>query len=90
MIATDLVIPYQVERAHLRGRFLRMGPALDRILARHAYPLPVAILLGETMVLAALLGSMLKFDGAFTLQAHGQGPMRIAVADMTSAGELRA
>lgn len=89
-IATDLVIPYQVERAGLRGRFLRLGPMLNRILERHRYPLPVAALLGETVVLTGLLGSTLKYDGTFTLQAHGKGPVRILVADMTSEGALRA
>ncbi len=90
MIATDLVIPYQVEHAGLRGRFLRFGPLLDRILDRHRYPPPVSALLGETLVLTALLGSTLKFQGAFTLQANGKGPVRIVVGDMTSTGELRA
>lgn len=89
MTATDLVIPYQLERSRLRGRFLRFGPLLGRILDRHGYPPAVSTLLGETMALTALLGSTLKFDGAFTLQANGNGPVRIAVGDMTSAGELR-
>lgn len=64
MIATDLVIPYQVEHAGLRGRFLRFGPLLDRILDRHRYPPPVSALLGETLVLTALLGSTLKYLGS--------------------------
>ena len=90
MIATDLVTPYQVERVGLRGRFLRFGPLLDQILDRHGYPTPIAILLAETMALAALLGSTLKYEGAFTLQANGKGPVRIIVADLTSGGEIRA
>ena len=90
MIATDLVIPYQVERVGLRGRFLRFGPLLDQILDRHGYPTPIAILLAQTMALAALLGSTLKYEGAFTLQANGKGPVRIIVADLTSGGEVRA
>ena len=90
MIATDFVIPYQLERVGLRGRFLRFGPLLDQILARHGYPRPVAILLAETMALTALLGGTLKYEVAFTLQANGRGPVRIAVADLTSDGEIRA
>jgi len=89
-IATDLVIPYQVESAGLRGRFLRFGPLLDRVLGRHGYPPLISTLLGETLVLTALLGSTLKYEGAFTLQANGKGPVRIVVGDMTRAGELRA
>ena len=63
---------------------------LDRILDRHRYPPPVSALLGETLVLTALLGSTLKYLGAFTLQANGKGPVRILVGDMTANGELRA
>lgn len=90
MIATDFVVPYQVERAGVRGRFLRFGPVLDQILGRHDYPKAVAMLLAETMALTALLGSTLKYEGAFTLQANGKGPVRIIVADLTSDGEIRA
>ncbi len=90
MTATDFIIPYQVERARLRGRLLRLGPLLGRILDRHGYPPVVSALLGETMVLTALLGSTLKYQGTFTLQANGKGPVRIIVCDMTSTGELRA
>lgn len=90
MIAADLVIPYQVERAGLRGRFVRLGPLVEHILRRHDYPTSVSILLGETMALAAMLGSTLKYDGTFTLQANGKGPVRILVADLTSDGRMRA
>ena len=40
------------------------GEALDTILTRHNYPAPVARLLGEAVVLAALIGSSLKFEGS--------------------------
>lgn len=89
MAATDLVIPYQLESAGLRGRFLRFGPLLSAVLARHRYPRPVAGLLAETMALTGLLGSAVKFEGVFTLQANGAGPVRICVADMTDRGEMR-
>jgi len=52
---------------------LRFGPLLGQILDRHGYSQPGSNLLGETSVLSSLLGSMLKFDGVFTLQANGKG-----------------
>ncbi|HEX9809263.1 MAG TPA: Hsp33 family molecular chaperone HslO [Alphaproteobacteria bacterium] len=88
-VADDLVQPFRVERAGLRGRFVRLGPLLTEVLNRHDYPEPVAELLGEVMALTALLGSALKFDGVFTLQTSGKGPVAILVADMTSDGALR-
>ena len=88
-LADNLVLPFQVESAGLRGRFVRLGPLLTEILARHDYPAPVSALLAELVVLTALLGSALKYDGVFTLQTSGKGPVSILVADMTSDGTLR-
>ncbi|PWC52910.1 Hsp33 family molecular chaperone [Azospirillum sp. TSO22-1] len=86
----DLVQPFQIEASHLRGRMVRLGPALDEILARHAYPDAVAKFLGETMTLAVLLSSMLKYEGIFTLQTKGDGPIKLMVVDVTSVGDVRA
>lgn len=88
--ADDLVLPFQIEASGLRGRLVRFGPLLDDILGRHAYPEPVAHLLAETVVLTALLASALKYEGVFTLQAKGDGPVRLVVADVTSDGTVRA
>ncbi|MGK9233887.1 Hsp33 family molecular chaperone HslO [Inquilinus limosus] len=86
----DLVLPFQIEASGLRGRLVRFGPLLDDILGRHAYPEPVAHLLAETVVLTALLASALKYDGVFTLQVKGDGPVRLVVADVTTDGAVRA
>lgn len=88
--AENVVLPFQVESAGLRGRFVRLGPLLTDVLSRHDYPEPVSRLLAELTVLTALLGSALKYDGVFTLQTNAKGPVSILVADMTSDGTLRA
>lgn len=85
----DQALPFQIERSGLRGRHVRLGPALDQILTRHCYPEPVAALLGETLTLAVLMATALKFDGVFTLQAKGDGPVTLLVADITSDGAIR-
>lgn len=85
----DVVQPFQIEASALRGRMVRLGPMLDRILGRHDYPEPVARLLGETITLAAVMASGLKYDGVFTLQTKGDAVVPLMVADVTSAGEVR-
>jgi molecular chaperone Hsp33 len=73
----------------VRGRIARLGAgALDPILRRHDYPRPVAMLLGEALTLAALVGSLLKVDGRLVVQAQGEGPAPLLVAEH-SAGGLR-
>lgn len=86
----DMILPFQLESSHLRGRIIRLGDVLHDILSPHAYPQGVAQLVGEAAALTLLLGGMLKFDGTFTLQAQGDGPVRLVVADFTTKGALRA
>jgi molecular chaperone Hsp33 len=89
-LLSDYIRPFQIETSGLRGRLVRLGPELDGILGRHAYPAPVARFLAETLTLATLLSAMLKYDGVFTLQGKGDGPLKLLVADVTSEGKMRA
>lgn len=89
MSVDDLVQPFQIDASGLRGRLVRLGPLLDAILTRHAYPEPVAVLLGEAIALAVALAGALKYEGVFTLQTKGDGPIGLIVADVTSAGAVR-
>jgi molecular chaperone Hsp33 len=86
----DRVVPFQVEGLDVRGRAVQLGPLLNTILARHNYPAPVARLLAEAIVLTALLGTSLKFDGRFTVQTKGDGPVDLLVADFSTPESLRA
>jgi molecular chaperone Hsp33 len=88
--ADDTILPFEVATLDLRGRVVRLGPAVDEILRRHAYPGPVAKLLGEAIVLTVLLGSVLKFDGRFILQTKSDGPVRMLVVDYTTPDKVRA
>lgn len=85
----NLIQPFQLESSNLRGRSVRLGSVLDDILSAHDYPKPVAHLVAETVTLASLLSSMLKYDGIFTLQAQGDGPVKMLAADVTSDGDVR-
>ena len=85
----DVVQPFQLDPFALRGRLVRLGPTVDRILAQHDYPEPVATLLGEAITLAVMLAGALKYDGVFTLQTKGDGPVRLLVADVKTDGAVR-
>ena len=89
LVADDQAQPFMLEATGFSGRLLRLGPAIDRILTRHDYPGPVAATLAELLALAALVSSLLKHDGIFTLQVKGDGPLGLAVADVTHDGRLR-
>ena len=88
-LADDIVAPFQIENQPVRGRVVRLGAAVDEVLNRHAYPEPVANLLGEACALAALVGDSLKFEGRLIIQAQGNGPVAYVVADYDTSGALR-
>lgn len=85
----DRVLPFQLDALGVRGRLVRLSHVLDEIIERHGYPLAVARPLAEAMVLCATLATSLKYDGIFTLQISGDGPIRLLVTDLTTDGALR-
>ncbi|MFV0281501.1 MAG: Hsp33 family molecular chaperone [Rhodoblastus sp.] len=86
----DVVLPFAVEALDLRGRLVRLGPGIDSIVQRHGYPAPVARLLCEAAALTVLLGSAMKQDGLFQLQARTEGAVDMIVVDFDTPDRLRA
>jgi molecular chaperone Hsp33 len=86
----DAIRPFEVAALDLRGRAIQMGPMLDAILSRHDYPPAVSKLLAEAIVLAALLGTSLKFEGKFILQTETDGPVDMLVVDFRTPDAVRA
>jgi molecular chaperone Hsp33 len=85
----DLLRPFHLERSHLRGRAVAVGRDGRLRAPRPRLPRPGLGLLGELLLLAGALAGGLKFDGTFSLQARGDGPVRLLVADCTNDGQMR-
>ncbi len=86
----DRVLAFTVPARHARGRVVRLGPVLETVLSAHSYPKVVKHVLAEALVLTALMGSLLKEEGAqltFQAQAEG-GAVDLLVCDYRG-GELR-
>ena len=86
----DRLLQFTLPDRHARGRVVRLGPVLEEILGAHDYPPTLKHLLGEALVLTALMGSLLKDEGSqLTLQAQsGDGIVSLLVCDFRG-GELR-
>jgi molecular chaperone Hsp33 len=86
----DRLVSFTIPGCHARGRIVRLGAVLDRILAAHDYPQPIQHLLAEALVLTALMGGLLKREGSqLTLQAQTKGgAVGLLVCDYRD-GELR-
>ncbi|MEX2649821.1 MAG: Hsp33 family molecular chaperone HslO [Alphaproteobacteria bacterium] len=85
----DVIQPFRLETLAALGRLVRLGATVDTVLTQHAYPEPVSRLLGEAMALTAGVAGALKFDGVLSLQARGDGPLGMLVADYATGGQMR-
>ncbi len=81
----------------VRGMLVRLTDAWQDILARRsansatgAYPQPVRQLLGEMAAASVLMQGNIKFNGALVLQVFGDGPVKVAVAEVQPDFSLRA
>ena len=85
----DFILPFQFDELRIRGRLVRLGTVADTVLHTHDYPNAVGEMLAQSLALSAILAGALKFDGIFTLQTKGNGPISTLVADTTSKGDMR-
>ncbi|MGH8595819.1 MAG: Hsp33 family molecular chaperone HslO, partial [Gammaproteobacteria bacterium] len=69
----------------VRGAIVRLTESWREALRRRAtvgaFAPPVRRLMGEMTAAGVLLQSSIKFDGALILQVHGDGPVKLAVAE---------
>ncbi|MFM7331397.1 MAG: Hsp33 family molecular chaperone HslO [Brachymonas sp.] len=81
----------------VRGALVRLTDSWQEVLKRRtantqtgAYAQPVSELLGEMLAAGVLMQSNIKFNGALILQIMGDGPVKVAVAEVQSDLSLRA
>lgn len=86
----DTCISFNLDNNLFRGRIVRLDKVLSEIFTHTKYPDNVAAAVAETTALGVLIASLMKFDGIFTLQMQGSGPISVLVADVTSSGKVRA
>lgn len=86
----DAVLGFTLPERHARGRIVRLDRSLDAILAAHDYPPAITHLLAEALVLATLMGGLLKDDGSqLTMQAQTEGGIVGLLVCDYRAGEVR-
>ncbi len=74
----------------IRGEITGLQASYQDVLSQHPYPRPVARLLGEFMAAVSLLSDTLKFSGRISLQAKGEGQIRMLMAECEQHERLRA
>ena len=77
----DTILPFQLDRADIRGRVGRLDSVLETILGQHDYPAPVAALVAEATLITALIGQTIKLRWRLSLQVRSEGPVRLIATD---------
>jgi molecular chaperone Hsp33 len=86
----DECTSFLIDNGIFVGRICRLDNVLKTIINKHGYMKNVSASLAETTALGVLLANALKFEGLFTLQLQGNGPVSTIVVDVTSNGKVRA
>ena len=89
MTLNNHVIPFQLGNNTVRGNIVRLQNVVSEIVNRHEYPANIESLFADTLTITASLGSRMKHDGVFTIQAKGNGEVKTLFSDITSDGFLR-
>lgn len=77
----NIVLPFQLERPNVRGKFTRLDSVIENILEQHNYPSIVEALITEATILTVLIGQMVKLNWRLSLQIRGDGPIRLIATD---------
>lgn len=88
--ADDLVLPFETIASGVKGRIVRLGPSVDAILSKHAFPDAVSEALGHALALTAMLGAPLPQGARLSLQTRTDGALGFLFVDYEQPGRIRA
>jgi molecular chaperone Hsp33 len=85
----DLLHRFIFDNTDIRGEIITLQDSIEEMQKGKTYPTHIQPLLGEFMAAVGLLSSTLKFNGLLTLQARGDGPAPLIVAEADHNKKLR-
>jgi len=77
----DQMLRFMFDDTDIRGEIVKLDHTFQEVLSHNALPSVVETLLGEFLAAASLMSSTLKFDGIITVQARGEGPLPLIMAE---------
>lgn len=77
----DQMLRFMFDDTDIRGEVVKLDHTFQEVLSHNSLPAVVETLLGQFLAAASLLSSTLKFDGIITVQARGEGPLSLIMAE---------
>lgn len=77
----DMILPFQLDNADVRGRIARLDGVLDKVLEQHDYPPVIEALVAETTLLTALIGQTIKLRWKLSIQIRGSNGINLVATD---------
>jgi molecular chaperone Hsp33 len=90
MSSPDSIQRILFDEVDVRGVVTGLGDSYQAVLQRNDYPEVIQTLLGEMLAAVTLLSSTLKFEGRLSLQAQGEGSVRLLMAECSYNAQVRA
>jgi len=88
-MSADSITPFVFDALPVRGALIQMSRSWRRMQRDHDYDSLITETLGHAAAATGLIAQSLKFDGAVTLQIHGNGALQMLVMQCTNALEMR-
>ncbi len=85
----DIIKPFMLENGLFRGFFISADDAVSKMMENHNYPQIVQSYLAQVALLAISLSAGIKYEGVFSLQIKGNGPISTLFCDVTHDYKIR-
>lgn len=88
--SSDIRQRFLFPNSDIRGEIVRLSNSLTPITSARDYSLEAESLLAEAVAAATLMSGSLKFNGRLSIQAQGNGAVKLLLAECTHNSEIRA
>lgn len=85
----NIIKPFMLENGLFRGSFIAADDAISKMMENHNYPPIVQSYLTQVALLTIALSAGIKYDGVFSLQIKGNGPISTLFCDITTDYKIR-
>ena len=85
----DIIKSFMLEKGLFRGTWIAADSVIDSIWNKHDYPDTLRPLFGQAVLMALALSAGIKYNGVFSLQIKGNGPISSLFVDVTTDKKVR-